>query len=72
MEVVYENPQIYLTTKETEAIHQTMEIIKDLAYEDDDKGIFNVDDGFDSEDLFSMFEVLRHIVEKRAKILDED
>ena len=72
MEVVYENPQIYLTTKEAEAIHQTMEIIKDLAYEDDDKGIFNVEDGFDSEDLFSMFEVLKHIVEKRAKILDED
>lgn len=72
MKVVYERPQIYLTAKEIEAIHQTMEIVKELAYEDDDVKIFNNEDGFDHEDLFTMFEVLKHIVEKRTKILAED
>lgn len=72
MKVVYERPQIYMTAKEIEAVSQTMEIIKDLAYEDDDIKIFNNDDGFDHEDLFTMFETLKHIVEKRTKILAED
>ena len=72
MKVVYERPQIYLTAKEIEAINQTMEIVEELAYEDENIKLFNDDDGFDHEDLSFIFETLKYIIEKRAKILAED
>lgn len=72
MKVVYERPQIYMTAKEIEAVNQTMDIVEELGYEDENIKLFNDDDGFDHEDLFFIFETLKHIVEKRTKILAED
>lgn len=73
MKIVYEKPTIYLTAKEIEAIHQTMEIVRELGYEDEEKALFNIrEDGFNSVDLFEMFNTLKDIIEKRAKILTED
>lgn len=73
MKVVYERPTIYMTAKEIEVIRQTMDIVKKLGYEDEDIKLFDVnEDGFDHDDLYNMFGILKHIVEKRAKILAED
>jgi len=71
MNIIYERPKIVFSIIDMESIQRTKELIKQLAYEDQDIKIFDVsEDGFNYEDLFDMFDYLKRICDRAT--VEED
>lgn len=65
MEIVCEKPKIVFSIIDMESFKRTKELIKQLAYEDQDLHIFDVnEDGFDYQDLFDVFDYLKEICDR--------